>query len=246
VRLNAFNELDAAGTDKKRIALNGTNAILKQIFIDGFFHADPHPANIFAFPDNSICFLDLGMFGEFDEEQKGKMLLIFVSMIKGNIHDYIRYLIEFAETSEKSDVPGFKKAIKELFVSVYGFSVKERSMAHAFFDGIRTGVKYNVFFPSNLVMLAKVLLTFEAVARDLDPDFNLTLAAGPFVEELYVETMVPQELIRLFKKSSTIYIRFLHRLFKLWANALGKFEEESLELLLDEEELEQEILHEKT
>ncbi|MEE8638013.1 MAG: AarF/UbiB family protein [Candidatus Margulisiibacteriota bacterium] len=246
VRVDAFNELDESETDKEQLALNVTNAILKQIFIDGFFHADPHPANIFALPDNSICFLDFGMFGEFDQEQRKKMLLVFVSMIKGNLHDYLRYIIEFAEISEKSDLAGFKKASKELFIEMFGASIKERSVAHAFFDGIHKGVKYNVFFPSNLVMLAKVLITFEAVARDLDPSFNLTQAAEPFVEELYVETMVPQELIRLFRKSSSLYIRFLHRLFKLWTNALGKLEEESLELLLDEEEFEQEISREKS
>ena len=235
IRVDAFEELAEAGIDKKQVALNACHAILKQIFIDGFFHADPHPANVFAFADNSVCFLDFGMFGEFNEEQKKQMLLILVCMIRGDEENYIRNLVGITETGPGSDLAGFIRASREQFRGWYGSTVKEYSMSLAFFRALHIGARYTVLFPSNLIIFAKVLVTTETVAAQLDPDFSIGVAARPFVEDLYSNLLVPKEMMRLFERSLSLYIIFLRRLLRIWGKTLERFETETIGIFEEED-----------
>jgi len=244
VRINDLAKLDEIGADKKLVAQNGFTAILKQIYVDGFFHGDPHPANIFAFADGSVCFLDFGMFGEFSEEQRKRMLYIFVCMMRGDVRNYIKHLLAFTETTENADVEGFQKATRELFLECYGTSLSEYSFSLAFFRSIQIAAKYKVLVPSSLVMFAKVLVTAEVIARELDPDFNILVAARPFMEELYGKTLVPMELASVIERSGSLYIRFLRRLLNLWAESMDQLEKGTFALMIDEEKRVHDLLPE--
>jgi ubiquinone biosynthesis protein len=221
-RLDELGKLDELGVDRKIVALNGCNAILKQVFIDGFFHADPHPANMLAFPDNSICFLDLGMFGSFSEEQRKKMLDIFIYMIRGEIPSFLGRLIMFAETSKRSNLPEFEKAARDIYAGWQGTLVKDYSLALAFFRIISMGARYNVIFPPNLIMFAKVLMTTDMIVQNLDPDFNFSVAARPFADRIFTQRMLTEGLLGLVEEGSSLYLQLLERFLNVGMVTLEK------------------------
>ena len=183
--------------------------IMRQYFIDGFFHADPHPANLMIFPGNKVGYMDFGIIGKIKSDNHGMLKYIrasanleFHSAAKG-ITEIIELRIknELGETLHKK---GFKKAfdiilnfitdkLTEDFTPItndWHFSagnknlgLKQRSSAVTFLKVVKTVEKYNMKFPSDVIAFVRTLLIIDMVCLKLSDDFNMVKAINSFFDE---------------------------------------------------------------
>ena len=182
---------------RERLISLGAEAIIRMLYQDGFFHADLHPANLLVLPDTKVGFLDLGMVGHFDPELRHNMLELFYAMVMEDYEGAARHLAAVSQTEPQSDVPGFRRAVKE---------VARRWRIHARFDEfslallilecIQLGARYHLYFPVEMVLMVKALVTYEGVGYLLDPDFNVAEVSERFVGRIFRQEYSPARLFR--------------------------------------------------
>lgn len=206
IKINAIEELDKAGYDRKKIAENGAKAFMKQILIDGFFHADPHPGNILVMKGKIIGFMDFGMMGQLDEETREKGIDLFIAIIERNPDKIINEMLDLGIAPQKIDTQSLKVDIKEMIDRYYDKPLKEIKLGELINQLVEISIKYQIKMPAEFALLGKSLLTIEGIGLELDPDFNLAEIAKPYVKELILERKSPQRL----------FIKFLNDLDELY------------------------------
>jgi ubiquinone biosynthesis protein len=100
--------------ERQRLIDLGAEAIIRMLYQDGFFHADLHPANLLVLPEVKVGFLDLGMVGHFDPELRHNLLELFYAMVMEDFEGAARHLAAVSQTDPRSDVAGFRSAVKEV------------------------------------------------------------------------------------------------------------------------------------
>lgn len=198
VKVNQRDKIKELGLNEKIIAEKGAKAIMKQIFIHGFFHGDPHPGNILIRPDEKIAFIDFGMMGRIDRHTKYMLADLIVGIIKKDTGKIVGTLLEISTSDEKVDVDisELELDVEELLDSYYGRTLKQISITRLMNEVFDILKKYNIMLPSNFALLLKSILTIEGVGRNLDPDFNIFDVAKPFVKDLARQRYNPGNLAR--------------------------------------------------
>lgn len=191
VKVTAFKELEKRSLDRKKIATNCATILLEQILVHGLFHGDPHPGNIMVLPGEKICFLDYGMIGRLDEELKQQLAELLMAVLQRDAHRIITLLIYSGELTEDIDRSALKRDVIEFIDDYYDLALAEFNTGKLFTDFIDILTRYRIRFPSDLILLAKALVTLEGVSRQLDPDFNLVDYLKPQAERLVQSRLSP-------------------------------------------------------
>lgn len=119
IKISKVDELEASGLNKKIIAINGAQLVLKQIFEYGFFHADPHPGNIFVLPDNIIAPLDFGMVGSLDEEEMEAVGALLTAFVKKDVKKIISVLVNLGIMENALDIRNLKIDLSDFLDRYY-------------------------------------------------------------------------------------------------------------------------------
>lgn len=170
--------------DKKIISARGANIILKQIFVDGFFHGDPHPGNIFIMENNVVALLDFGMVGRVEDETMSNMANLLIATIENNADKIIKTLEQMDIITPEVNLKELKIEIKDFIDKYYGVPLKQLEIGAVIEEILGAMIHHQIKIPSDLVLLAKALVTIEGVGRDLDPDFDMVAHAKPFAKKL--------------------------------------------------------------
>ena len=196
IKINNLKELDKIGYDRKKIAENGAKAFMKQILIDGFFHADPHHGNMLVMKDEIIGFIDFGMMGRLDEEIKEKCVDLLIAILERNPNKIINEILNLGITSqEEIDTRSLKIDVREMLDQYYDKSLKEIKLGELINQLVNIAIKYHIRIPAEFALLGKSLLTIEGIGLELDPDFNLAEIAKPYAKDVILERKSPQRLI---------------------------------------------------
>jgi ubiquinone biosynthesis protein len=156
-------------SEKKRLAKLISSSFLKMVYIDGFFHADPHPSNIFVKKDGSIAYLDFGAVGKLDDVIKKEMYSVFYAVYIKNVDLAARSFLRLAnKCPEDIDIHAFKWDIDEL-ISRYHYSKGEYHSD----DFVKLALKYDLALPATFSLLERALVLIESTCLDLDAEFNL-------------------------------------------------------------------------
>ncbi|HJQ23296.1 MAG TPA: AarF/UbiB family protein [Blastocatellia bacterium] len=148
------------------------HAYLKQILVDGFFHADPHPGNVFLADDGRIALLDLGMVAHITPRLQEQLLQLLLAISEARSDDAARFAIQIGEKTDNFDKTGFVSRVTE-FVSVYQQAEFKRIEAGRIVLQItQIAGECGIRLPSDLTMLGKTLLNLDQVGWTLDPDFD--------------------------------------------------------------------------
>jgi len=207
-KINDVEKIKKAGLDTKKIARCLADCVLKQIFIDGFFHADPHPGNIFVLKDGRICFLDFGIVGVMDEAKKLKLADILIAGIEKDSERILEIFGELGALGHASE-RDLKVALDEMLDKYYGISVEEFDMDAFFKDVVRIISENKVKLLPDYFLLVKTLAMIESAGRPLDPDFNVTAQIKAFTEKLIKEQYSPGRIARRLKKFGKNTIDFM-------------------------------------
>lgn len=192
------NDLQAAreaGMDLPLLAARGADAVMKMVLIDGFFHADPHPGNIFFLPENKIAVIDCGMVGRVSIERRNEIADLLAALVSRDIDTLRDILITWAgDVAVDEDKLG---ADVDEFISTYDNAPLKHISFGILLNDLTTIMRENhLSVPPDLTMLFKALITLEGLGRQLDPDFQIVSHLTPFVKKIIVERYMPRTLWR--------------------------------------------------
>lgn len=192
---NDLAQLRVQGYDPKLLAERGANAVLKMVLMDGFFHADPHPGNIFYLPGNRLAIIDCGMVGRITVERRDQIADLLAALVAKNIDALRDILIDWAgdavvdETKLGADVD-------ELIFNYENAPLKEVRFGVLLNDLTTVMRENHLSVPPDLTMLFKALITLEGLGRQLDPDFQIVHHLTPFVKKIIVGRYRPEALFK--------------------------------------------------
>ncbi|OPY70352.1 MAG: putative protein kinase UbiB [Syntrophorhabdaceae bacterium PtaU1.Bin034] len=196
VKISDIDGLNAAGLDREAIAVNGADFTLKEVFEHHFFHADPHPGNLFVLEDNVIAPVDYGMTGAISDDLADHILAIFIAVMDKDIDSLVRLLQEGNWVPENLDVDSFKLELQDFLERYHGLSLQEVNMSEVLGEAMNMIRRYRLHMPIDLVLMARALLVTEGVARMLYPEFNIVEHAGPYAKKLVRQRYGPIRYMR--------------------------------------------------
>jgi predicted unusual protein kinase regulating ubiquinone biosynthesis (AarF/ABC1/UbiB family) len=158
--------------DGSRLAEDLFRAYLQQILVDGFFHADPHPGNIFVTDDYKIALIDLGMVGRITPGMQEQLLKLILAVADGRADDVTETILSIGTRLPEFDEAAYKSRMTEIITRNQNASTQEIQIGTVLMDFTRTASETGVRLPSELTMLGKTLLNLDELGRILDPDFN--------------------------------------------------------------------------
>ena len=184
VKIDDLEKLKEKGIDPTEVCRIGGDIVFKMIFVDGFFHADPHPGNLFVTYDGRIAPVDYGMVGALSNSQMIQLADILSAVVSNNAA-LVVYTFDKAEViPETSNLLAIEADVNEMITRYHKIPLARIDMAtlsDEFFDIVhRHGIKVQ----SEFMVFGKALVTFEEVARKLDPDYDFIKSARPFVKRL--------------------------------------------------------------
>ncbi|MDD5321053.1 MAG: AarF/UbiB family protein [Methylococcales bacterium] len=190
-----LESMEKMGLDKKLLADRGTKAVMKMIMEDGFFHADPHPGNVFYLPDNRLAFIDFGMVGRLTEERRDQV----VSLLYGMINHAPTKVAEILEDWSDNIYTDEQALIVEIeaFVDQYSsLSLKDLSLTAMLSDLMALLRDHKLILPPDLALLIKAYITLDGLGRYLNPDFNTLVFAAPYIQEIMLERYRPEAIAK--------------------------------------------------
>ena len=217
--------------DKKLLAKNVLDSYLQQLFIDGFFHGDPHPGNIMILDNNVICYLDEGMMGTFDQDFKRNLSEVMLLFVDQDVDGLIDQLMYMEILDYDIDTKTLKRDLTDLFGRYFGVSLNR-------FDGVLEALlslmqDYGVILPNEVVTMARGLSMIEAIAHNLDPEIDVFASVKPVAKEIARQKANPVNYIKGKKSSMIMYGHMLQSLPKLLTRIIHKIENEELQLKLE-------------
>ena len=212
VKISDTESIEANSLNRKTIAKRGGALALKQIFEFGFFHADPHPGNIFVLPENVICFLDFGMMGTLTRTTRELITSMAAGAINNDIDRIIRSLLRLCETSGEVTNQKLELHIAELIARYFHKSLEQMDMSDLINDLIIFFPENNLKMPSDLYLLGRSLLLLQANGEMLDPDYNIAKHIEPYIKKMIRERLHIRKIAKDFFVSSEELIQLTKEL----------------------------------
>lgn len=171
-KVTAISDEERARVDGARLADELQKAYMKQICIDGFFHADPHPGNVFLCGDGRIALIDLGMVGRLSPEMRERLLRLLIALGEGRPETSADLAVKIGQPGRSFDEPRFRSAIKTLVNASVGSNVSQIQLGRVVMDLARLAGDCGMIAPGELTMLGKALLSLDELGRALAPGFD--------------------------------------------------------------------------
>ena len=183
--------------ERERLVDLGAAGIIRMIYQDGFFHADLHPGNLLILPGAKVGFIDLGMVGQLDNELRRTLLYFYYSLVMGDAENAARYLAAVAQPGAGADPAGFRRDVADTAKRWRrGARFEDFSLARLVLDSLTRGARYRMYFPVELVLMVKALITFEAVGHMLLPGFDVAEVSRRHIRDVFVRQFSPVRFLQ--------------------------------------------------
>jgi len=147
-------------------------AYLTQVLVDGLFHADPHPGNVFVTSDGRIALLDLGMVGHITPRMQENLLKVLIAVSEGKAEAAVDVISRVSETTAEFDSTTFERRINQIIVDRRDQALNQMDIGRTLLEVTHTAAEVGLYVPSELTLLGKTLLQLDEVGRILNPDFD--------------------------------------------------------------------------
>ena len=246
VKVSDVEAIERAGLDREELARNALRALIKQLPIDGFFHADPHPGNLLVNLETGvITFIDLGMVGELEVQQRLHLIQLIVAAQQGSVDGIARVLRGMStpfldHVDDKAYYRDFKRRVGRYMVG--GAPASFGEIANEGFDILRA---HGLRLDPNLTLAVKALVQTESVASALSTGKDLTSEGVPMLEELAVHVVTPEKIVAEAKKQAMAgaseLIKRLPDLSLASVKWLDQYQKGRFEVTIDTSELAKEV-----
>ncbi len=176
-------------------------AFLSQYFVTGFFHADPHPGNLFYLNDGRIAILDCGMMGRLDPKTRSTLTELVLAIVSSDAQRCAQLTLQLTEPLKTVDLVRLESDYSRLLGRYYGLDLSRFNTAEAFGAVIETGIRNHLRWPANIGLFTKSLANLEGVARQFDPSINLMSEIKPLMVDLFQQQLLGSDPLQLFLRT---------------------------------------------
>jgi len=190
-----FDAIDEARLDRSMLAHRGAQAELKMMLEDGFFHADPHPGNVFYLPDNRIAIIDFGMIGRLSGQRRYQVIELLHGMVTQESERVVEILLDWAG-GVQVDSEELSLEIDAFVDQFHGVALKQIDLGAMLADLIALLREHQLALPADLALLIKAFISLESMGRNLDPELDMVSEARPFLQRAMLDRYAPDALVR--------------------------------------------------
>lgn len=212
IKASEVDKLKEQGYDLPLIARRGANLVMEQIFVHGFFHADPHPGNIFILPDNVPCFIDFGQMGRLSLKEREDFADLVLNLVAANESRVAAGVLKVTTRQADPDQDALTRDIGDFMDRYLYLSLGELKAGKILQDLLELVSRHKLSLKPNLYLMLKALTTVEGVGLMLDPDIALIHLARPFMKKIKVGQVRPSRLAQEFGETGTEYLALIRDL----------------------------------
>ena len=187
--------LDASGLDRVLLAQRGSDAVLKMILEDGFFHADLHPGNIYFLPDNQIAFIDFGMVGRISEERRYQIAILLHGLVSHDAEIVSEILLDWSDNTD-ADSSVLQNEIDAFVDQYHGVQLRKIDIARMLSELLAILRDHGLTLPPDLALLIKAFITLEGLGRQLNPAFDMMKSSSPMIKRAMKAHTAPDALAK--------------------------------------------------
>ena len=191
VKVNDVPALEAAGIDRRRIAASSVRLMLEEMFVHGFFHADPHPGNLYVLADGRIGMMDFGQVGRLDETLQEGLTRLFLALSKGDSERMLDELTAIGVAHGQINRLLLKRDLDHLITCYADRSVEDMASARMVAEVTDLARRHRLRLPSDLILMAKVVVISEGLGLQMDPQFQFVPFARPYLERFWLRRRAP-------------------------------------------------------
>ena len=212
VKASEIDRIKEEGLDRKIITARGADLILKQVFDHGFFHADPHPGNIFVLPGNVLCYLDFGMMGSIDRQTREDFADLVHSVTRRDESRAMQALLTLTRYNEEPDTRLLARDLSDFMGQHLYKPLKDLQMEKLLHQLMELISRHRLQIPPDLFLMMKALAIVEGVGLSLDPDFEMINQAAPFIQRVKMEQFHPKRVASDILRSGTELVRLIQEI----------------------------------
>ncbi|MFC4183808.1 ABC1 kinase family protein [Saccharococcus thermophilus] len=205
IKLGELERLKQRGYNLKILAERLAKGMFQQIFMEGFFHGDPHPGNVLALPGDVIALIDFGMVGRITPEMKYYLSSFIIALMRQSTDGIMKAIGDMGLVPDGVNVSQLREDIEQLREKYYDIPLSQVSLGEAVQDLLHVAFRHSIRIPSDLTLLGKALLTVEGIVEKLDPDLSIIDMAEPFGRQLLKERMRPKNVAEMAWKRFSDY-----------------------------------------
>ena len=198
-------DLDLGGyslDERRHLAYLMTEAWMTMIFRHGFFHGDPHPANILVLGTDQVGLVDFGQAGKLSDDDMSKLTALFIDAAEENVDALAKRLGDLGVRYERSREAELTGEIRELYYKYYGSRLAEVDPLQVIREAFALIYSQNLRLPTRFVLLDKAIATLGSVGVELYPDFNVFEVAKPYARDLMLHRYTPQRILSRARKET--------------------------------------------
>jgi ubiquinone biosynthesis protein len=223
MRINQVDRLRAAGIDLSDLGIRLAREMVHQVLEDGFFHADPHPGNLWIQPDGTIVFLDLGMVGHLSESRKKALSALFIGIAAKDSHAVAEAILDLDTMQQRGSMRRFERELDRMLDQYLSLPIGEIKLGELVASIFQLAFTYHICIPGELTLIAKVLITLQGILDRLDDSLNLLVIMQPVAGQLLRRSFDLREIGRdlsrnlvdyraFLKQAPTFFVEMMHRL----------------------------------
>jgi len=195
LRIDKTDELRRRGVDLPLTAQRFAQCMLRQIFVDGFFHGDPHQGNVWVRDDGALVFLDFGMMGRLDRRFRRSLVDLILALRRQDSEAALAELADMGMMGGYRDVSGLRRDLRRLFIRYHFLPRREFPLGQLFINVVQLMSQHRVPVPWEFSRLGKALVITEGICHELDHEFEFDDAAQPVIQKLRQDRLSPAYLI---------------------------------------------------
>lgn len=212
IKSSDLDALREQGYDLDLIAERGANLMMEQIFIHGFFHADPHPGNIFILPDNIVCFVDFGQMGRLTLKDREDFTDLVLSIVTGNEEKVVSGVLRITVHPVEVNRESLAQDLGDLMDLYLHRPLEDLKTGKILEDLLNLVTRHRIAFKPGLYLMMKALSTVEGVGLMLSPKLKLIRLATPFMRNIQWERMHPKRMAEELSRTGQAYAQLLRDL----------------------------------
>jgi ubiquinone biosynthesis protein len=186
-----ITDFDETKFDRKIIARNLVEGIFEHLFVDGVFHGDPHPGNLFVMDGNRIGFVDFGVVGQMTKSMQETVVLLCLAVALKDPETVARLLYRLGVPDSRVNLSALRTDVAQLFDSYLGVELQNIRSEALTQELLQLAVKYGIRVPKDYAILTKASITMEGVIRKLNPEMDVLAVAMPYARRLLYDRVNP-------------------------------------------------------
>jgi ubiquinone biosynthesis protein len=195
----------AAGLDRRLLGARAADAFLKMILVDGFFHADPHPGNVFYLADNRIVVIDFGMVGRLSPQRRKQVVDLLAGVARMDEESMLEVLLDWAGDAYVDEAK-LAADVNQLVFDYEGVVLKDLRIGTVIRQFSQIMREHSIVLPADLSLMFKTLITLEGLGRQYNPEFHIIDHLAPLLRRALRDRHEPAELLRRGKSTVTEFV----------------------------------------